>query len=931
MTVNFSNSMVGLSLLTGNGSIFAAASAGIPYESKAVRIAKAAFTAPETTPPWKLDGPTGSLSSQVSAVQAMKTIIDKTGTGTELLPDDIQTSFTAYKALDRLRVLAETASAKTTSDAQRAKLQQTFAKGLADLQSFLGTAPSSQVNLAFDQAARYAKTVGVPMPSTYEKDGKGVVTGRNDAVPGLTGQEKFTITLGKPGRTSETVTVDLSKGPQPPTVDSLAASFNAAIQAIPATKADGTVQVDQDGNPVPKWKVKFDVEKFAGEKAGSAGKWGLSLKSPLGSETVTLDQVGAKDAIVVATGYTPLDAPTSTSVFRLNDPAGGGTTKTLTKISALDSLETERAKLSGKTTTTTTVTDGPDGKPVTTTTKSSDVYANTNAAAIITDKDGNSYVVGTTAGDLGSNLSDGDDNLFLTKLDGEGKVVWQRSLGAGGSSSGAAISMGADGSLVVAGTVNGQFDGASTDGDMFVGKFDTQGNEQFSTVVRSSGADTAKAVAVGADGSIYVGGRSAKGGGDAFIARIDATGKIAERNTIAGTGSESINGLAIDGDGNVLALMSRGLTAEIHKLDGTNLSNELGSLQLGTADARAIAVNSDGTIAVGGATRGPLSGTQVNAISGGRDGFVARIDAGLSGASVTYLGSSADDQVDSVAFMNGELYVGGRTAGEIGSPRKGAVDGFVSRLDLTTGTVQHTNQFGLGSQRTEAVRIAANTGGDNAVSALGFARGTINPTASAKVTTGTALREGDYFSIRVNNGALRKITITADDTMETIAERIRGIVGSKAKVTTPKLSGQQTLRIDPKEGQSFQLIPGGQDQDALEKLGLSPERIAVPVKVSDDAPKVRPGGSFGLKLSEALTLSTLDDAKLALGTINSALSMTQTAYRSLYWDDAKASMVNGVKNTNRGNSSTAIEQAQLANYQAALSRLSSPAPSMTGF
>jgi hypothetical protein len=51
--------------------------------------------------------------------------------------------------------------------------------------------------------------------------------------------------------------------------------------------------------------------------------------------------------------------------------------------------------------------------------------------------------------------------------------------------------------------------------------------------------------------------------------------------------------------------------------------------------------------------------------------------------------------------------------------------------------------------------------------------------------------------------------------------------------------------------------------------------------------------------------------------------MTQTAYRSLYWDDTKAKMVDGVKNTATGTQSTAIANAQLANYQAALNRLNS--------
>lgn len=924
MSVNLSNSLTGLSLLTGTN-VSSSSLEAIVFESKAVRTAKAQFTLAETTPPWKDTKSSVPLSSQVSTIKAMKSIIDKAGTGTDLLPEDVQTSFLAYKALDRLRMLAEAASSKTASSAQRNSLQTSFAKGLMEVQAFLAKAPSDKVNLAFSQPSRSAKTLELAAPDQYAVKGTGLVKNRTDALPGLTGSEVFTVKLEKPGAT-DTVTVDLAQGPQPPTVDSVTAAINAAITAIPARNADGTPFVDAKGETPPRWLAKFEVEK-------TGDKWGMTLKTPSGIERVTLDQVGAKDALVVATGQTALDAPTATSVFRIEDPAGDAVRKTMTTISALDRQESAQAALLGKTTTLTTAKVGDDGKVTTQVTKSSNVYASTDAASVVTDAQGNSYVVGTTQGDLGANRSDGDDNLFLTKLNGEGKVVWQRSLGASGSSSGAAVSIAPDGGVVVAGTVNGTYNGITSDGDMMVAKFDAEGDEQFSTVIRATGADTARALAVGADGSIFVGGRAATGGGDAFVARIAADGTLAERHTLSGAGSETLNGLAVDGDGNVLALMASNGVAEIRKLDGTALSSELAQISLGTADARVIAVAADGTIAVGGATTAALSGTQVNGTSAGRDGFVARIDAGLSGANVTYLGSSEDDQVDSLTFMGGDLYVGGRTTGVLGAAKLGATDGFVARMDPATGTVENTNQFGMSMLRTEPVRVAANVGGANVLSAIGFARGTVNPEASEKLTTQTSLRPGDSFSIRVNDGTVRKITITADDTLTTLADRIRGFAGStKATVTTPKIGEGRSLRIDMKPGNAIELLAGPDGTDALEKLGLDPQRIQADATVASGAPKVRPGGTFGLNLNEALNLTTLDSAKIALKKVEEALSMTQTAYRSLYWDDGKAKLVDGVKNTATGKGSTARESAQLANYTAALNRLNnSSSTSILGF
>jgi len=929
MTVNLSGSLIGLSILTGSSSTMTSAVSAITYDSKAVRAAKAAFTTAATVAPWKSGTALPVNASQVASITALRTIITPATTDSSgsYLPKDIQTSFTAYQALDKLRVLAETASSKTTSDAQRAALQKTFLKGLDDLQTYLSTAPSDLVKLAYGKPASTATSNKLTATDVYATEGKGLVKARTDAIPGLTGTETFSITLSKPGAAAQTVNVDLSTGPQPPTLDSVAAQFNAAIGAIPNLQADGTPQLDANGNPVPRWKSTFKV-------TNESGKWGFSLSNPTGIEQVTLDQTNAKDAIVVATGQTALDAPSSTQLFRLDDPTGANTRTAMGTIQALDRQATAQNVAAKKTTTVTTTTTDLDGKVKTVKTETSNVYANTDAASVVTDAQGNSYIVGTTKGDLGANLSDGDNNLFLTKVDGAGNVVWQRSLGATGSSTGAAVSLGADGSIVVAGTVTGTFGGASTDGDMVVAKYAANGDEKFSTVIRSTSItpDVAKSVAVGADGSIYVGGRIGAGN-DGFIARIDTAGKIAERRTIAGAGSDSVNALAVDNDGNVLALVSHDGNAEVMKMQGGSLATDLGSISLGAADARVLAVADDGTIGVGGATSSALSGNQVNGISGNRDGFVTRIDANLSSASTTYIGSSADDQVDSIAFMNGELYAGGRTTGDLATTRRGPTDGFVTRIDASTGAVENTTQFGQALLRTEPVRISADTGGASAVSALGFGRGTINAVASSKVTTQTGLKAGDYFSFKADDGAVRKLTILADDTLQSIATRMSGMLGaSKGSVTATTVDGVQQLRITMKAGHSLQLLPGTGETDALAKLGIDPQRIATQAPVSSNAPKVRPGGSYGLDLGEGLSLTNLDMAKVALGKINDAISMTQTAYRSLYWDDAKTTLVDGTKrNTATGTQSTAIVNAQLANYQAALDRLTSSTPSSYGF
>ncbi|MET3722427.1 hypothetical protein [Sphingomonas trueperi] len=931
--VNLSANLIGLSLLTGQDAFAAAAaaaSAAPTFESKAVKTAKAQFTTAVTAPPWK-DKDGNATSSQLTSILASRTLVQPATSDSSgnLLPDDVKTTFTAFKALDKLRVLAEAAADKTTSDAQRAQYQKAFSKGLSDLQNYLVSSPSDKVNLAFGKASTNVKTSELASTNLYETNGKPLVKKASDPLPGLTGNEQFVVNI-KRGTQSQSFTVDLSTGPQPPTINSVAQALNAQISSIPMYTSDGSVLTDSKGEPVSKWNARFEPEL-------EDGMWRLNLTTPDGIEQVSLDQIGAKDSLVVTTGQTPLDSPTATQVFRLNDPAGDNTKVNMGTIQAVDRQGTEQNVAAGKTTNVTKAVEDADGKLKLETSKTSDAYASTTAAASVTDAQGFTYVVGTTKGDLGANLSTGDDNLFLTKMDSSGKVVWQRNLGASGTATGASVSLGQDGSVVVAGTVTGSFNGITADGDMAVAKYAANGDEQFSTLVVSSGSDSARAVTVGADGSVFVAGRTAnQDGGDAMVVRINAQGKIAERRTINTGGSDTVTSLATDKDGNLLALVSSNGEASVMKLQSDSLSTTLGSISLGTADARALAVGADGSIAVGGATASAIAGTQANALSGGRDGFVTRIDSALSSATTTYVGTGEDDQIDSVAFLDGKIYAGGRTTGDLGAPRRGPVDGFVTQIDATTGAVGTTTQFGQSLTRTEPVRVSADVGGSTALSALGFARGVLNPTVSDKVTTQTTLREGDYFSIKADDLAVRRVTIEKGDTLKTIADRMQGMIGaSKGTVTATTVDGVQYLRITMKQGHEMELLSGSADADALSKLGIEPQRIANAAATLGTAPKVKPGGAYGLELSEAFSLASVDNAKAALGKIKDAISMTQTAYRSLYWDDSKAQFVDGSKSSGgKKGGSTAIEQAQLKNYQAALSRLQSgpsTATSLLGF
>lgn len=890
MTIDATGGLIGLSLLGGTAPADLWSSPAT--ESRAVRIARAQYLLRPVTPPWKESRSPPLLSSEVAAIKLLRSIVEPARSG---LPADVATAFTAYKAIDRLRALAE-ASVKG-GDAGRAALSPAFARGMADLAGFLAEAPGDLLTLSMDKPGRRAQSVALAAAPQTDVAGKPVAKQRGEALSGLSGTERFEIRLSKTGGT-DTVTVDLAGTSQPPTLDSVAAALNAAIAAIPLRNPDGSLALDVNGQEQPRWLTNFIVTK------GSDG-WGLKLQT-MGIERVSVSQLDAPSTLAVAIGAGITGGAAALRQIRIDDPAGAMVHSQFGEVRAIDTLATAEAMLR------------PAPKPLLPggPVPSRDVAAGLDVRASVSDSAGNLYVVGSSAGALGANRGDGGSDLVLTKLDSRGDVVWHQALGAQGTGEGAAIALGPNGDIVVAGTVSGAFDGATSDGDMLVARFGADGAQQMTSLVRAVGADTAQAVAVAADGSIVVGGRSASG--DALLARIDPSGRLVERRSIDGGGNDSVRALAFAGDGSLVAVTQENGGAVVRRL-GTTLADDRASLALGNFEASALALDGAGGVVVAGTGAGG---------QGGRDAIVARVDAALTNASTSVIGSAGDDRADSIALIDGQIYVGGRTSGALGgAARTGAVDGFVARIDAVSGAVSAVHQWGQAGETAAAVEVNVSHS-DAGVRALGFASGELNPEPSARLIDQTSLRAGEYFSVRVDGGAPRRIVVETGDTLKSFAERLGRLAGRAVKVTAAHADGGEVLRIEAQAGHRIDLIAGSGSDDALARLGLAPQQLVAALPVSDKAPRVRPGGNFGLDLSPALNLRSAASAALALDRMQAAISTSRSAFRSLYWDDNKAAIVDGA--ANKGKVSP-YEAAQLGRYRDALTRLTAGQPTANLF
>lgn len=880
MANDLTSNLIGLSLLGGSSPVLADSGAAPVIQTKAARLAKAQFTLPVFTPPWK--APTG-VPESVSAVQRLRSIIDQVQTSASL-PPDLQTAFTAYKALDRLRVLAEFATRATTSAAERSQLQASFAKGVADLQRYLAVAPSDRLTLSFGAPKSRAETIGLPPVNPPTIAGAAVGSDRYAPLAGLTGTERLVVKLSRPG-TEDQLTVDLSTAQQPLTLDRVAGAINAAIAAIPQRDANGAPVLDVNGDVRPRWDTKFAVVK--GDKG-----WGLELQT-MGVEQVSLGDAAATDGLMVAASQSAAGAPAGVALTRFDLPDSLFTRASLGGLSATDRQASAERQLLPQ------AKSPLDGKPM----PAAPVAAAVSARAMVSDADGFSYVVGTSNGDQGTQRGDGRSDLLLSKVDSRGTVVWKRTLGSGGSAEGTALTLAPNGDIVVAGTVTGDLDGASTDGDMLVMRFSAAGEEKFATPVRAAGADRASAVSVAADGSIIVGGRAASGA--ATLARLDAGGAVTERRTLD-PGSE-VRGLATSADGSTLVLLGGVGGARLSRL-GAALDQQQ-QVTLGAFDPTSLAIASDGRIAVGGNADG--------------DGRVLQLGADLGVTATTTFATGADDRVDSLSWLDGALYAGGRTRGVLGSAKAGSVDGFVARL-ASDGAVGAIQQWGRSGTETGPVALAAAPGSNSAVSALGFRPGMLNPPDSTTLLDRTALRVGDRFSFRIDGGAVQTVTIGASDTLASLASRMARLTGRAVAVTTSHSGDNVLLRIEAKAGHSIDLSAGPDGHDALDKLGLDPGRLVAPPPFDAKAPRVTPGGNYGLDLTEGLSLRDAALAAASLTRLTTAIRTTQTAYRSLYWDSNKESLVNAGKG---GGTISAYQSAQLGRYRDALARLGGILPS----
>jgi hypothetical protein len=321
------------------------------------------------------------------------------------------------------------------------------------------------------------------------------------------------------------------------------------------------------------------------------------------------------------------------------------------------------------------------------------------------------YVFGAAGGALpGQTFAGGPDDVFLRRYDLAGNELWTRQFGTAGDDFPGSGPIALDDSgIYVVGLTDGAFPGQVNAGsyDVFVRKYDYDGNEVWTRQFGTAGYDQAEGIDAGRGGLFIAGfvegalpGQVHGGSFDAFVRRYDYDGNEVWTRQLGGSGSEDFHGAAMDKtgvyvagsvttlpdfEGNSDALVAR------YSLDG----NELWTRQFGTAledHLGGIAVR-HGAVYVAGYTFGTLPG-QTSA--GGRDAVVRRYDTDGNEMWTRQFGTSRGDgnALMGIAVDGRGVYVASIVGAAFpGYTSAGASDAFV-RQYAPDGTELFTVQFG---------------------------------------------------------------------------------------------------------------------------------------------------------------------------------------------------------------------------------------------
>jgi hypothetical protein len=872
----------------------------------------------QPTPPWSSGAVVPEQDALVRSALGGRRLIDENAAKLDVASasEDYRRLFALYQGLESLNALANRAGVKGVSSTELSLITKRFDQGLKEISSYVASAPLTDVRLVAGVTESISKTsAGVRRDSAISITSPIHEGDIASPVTAFEGDVVIDINVKRLNDT-HTVRIDLSEmGGAPRTLGSVTAHINDKLQAagletrIGRERQAAEVRTLQVGGRTVTLPAGPDL-------------WSLAIRG-VSTEAVSFSAPDPSDAVYVVQGTGTTGAH---EVLKFQADTATAATQASARVGETQWVDGRVSQ-----------TPLPEGIKT--------------VRASATGPDGALWLVADLEEGPGNLPIKGQSDVALIKLDSAGRVVSTRALGAADQASGYALAVDDAGRVAVAGSVTGALiPGKSGDVagevDSFVTLYDGDGEELWTQRRGARAADEATGVAFGPDGQVIVTGRAKSampgaagiGGWDSYVQTITSSqpyptaawdAKIDGTLQFGTTGDDAVQATAVSGDSLYTAGEEDGrLIVRRFQLSAGGEPQLLSTRDLGAMSGSVKGLQVDqGQVIVAGVTRNAALdvGTVNQAHNGGLDAFVAVLSEDLtaSGAErLTYIGTENEDALSDVKLLDGKLWMTGTSARSVSAKEDDPVQGYLSRVDPLTGTVEWTRSWAGQNEQAAPLTLAVASGGSSVLDRLGLPSGEIVQSESKKLVDATALRVGDRFSVvPASGGRAVAVTIDARDTLQTLARKIEIASGSRLKVTVASesataenareglnsvLAGVQRLSIMARDGREGAILVSGEPgRDALAGLGLSAGFIGP--TATKDGPR-----TFGLDLPQALSLST-KEARTASGErLQAAMKAVRDAYRSL----APTSTSNATSGP-----VPAYLTAQLANYQAALSRL----------
>ena len=896
------------------------------------------------TAPWALTAPKSAANTPTMMSDAVKgamsgdKLINEDAAKLDLpgASADYKKLFALFNGLNTLSGVVDQIKAKGLTSAQQTQIKTVFNNGLSEIENYVNTLQLDKIRLTTADATSVAKTT-VPITNnvspTYATPPL-IYGDVSQPAPAFQGDVKFNISIKRIGVTHD-IAIDLSEmGSTPRTIANVVNYINDKLSA----EGVGT-RVASLRNPGGDRTVSVGGKDV---KVGTnPDSWSLNFKIDSG-DTVSFSAPATAPSLYIA--QTVGDP----------DPDKDPTTKDGVTSAQLLKFQPDSSDVDPPTKGLND-TNWVDGRSWA---KNMDPNVGTVHATQVA-SDGSVYVLADVSGKVNGQAIKGSQDVALLKYDSAGNLVFTQTLGAASSASGLALAVSADGKQVavagsVTGAMGGTIDGPMNSGDSgtyagnsdsFVTVYNSEGEEQWTQRRGARLNDEADQIAFGDDGAVYVAGRSqstmpggsAIGGWDSYIEgfKADAKGKVSTlfTQTVGSASADKPGGLVVDGSSLVLA-NNEGGHAVLHRFDlsgGTPVetaSRDLGDLQGG--DIAGLALNGGQIVIAGSTYNGSLDGGSITSpLSGGQDGFVAQLSANLtpSGSDrLAYYGGGGNDKITGLAVSGGKVYISGQAGTDLpNADPVGKKDGFVAQMDVSAGTVAWSQRFTGTDGYAVPTTLAVDASGASVLDRLGLPKGTIDTTPSQQIAAQSSLRAGDSFQVSSSlTGVKKTVTIDNGETLESLAAKLNRAFDYQASISVQTVSGQRTLSIKPLNDRStLQLFAGPAGKDALTGLGL-PEGIVRSTTTTKDGKVVPADGKgqiYGLKFDGILTLDNATTISHVTAELASAMVVVRQAYKDLQTAATPQAVLNAQKAASATGAVPAYLTNQIANYQAALQRL----------